>query len=409
MAGVERVAAIVVAAGKGERMGGGVKKQFRLLGGRPVLHWSLQALEEATPVDEVIVVTAEADVEDVQQEVSPRFSKVRHVVAGGATRQESVARGLAAVSERVGWVIVHDGVRPLADADLFEQVLRAARTTGAATVALPVKETVKEVGSDGLVVRTLDRSRLWSVQTPQAFARELLERAHAQGPELEATDDCALVEALGEPVAVVWGSERNLKLTTPGDLRILETLVGDVPKGQGAGAAKPDTVFPATGLGFDVHRLVPGRPLILGGVRIPHAKGLLGHSDADVLTHAVIDALLGAASLGDIGRHFPDTDPAYRGADSLALLEKVKALVTAKGASIVHVDAFISAEKPRLSPYIEAMRANLAHAMEIDIERVNVKAGTGEGMGPVGTEEAIEARAVATLLRRALPAAPSPR
>lgn len=371
-------------------MGGRVKKQFRVLGGRPVLHWCLQALHEAASVHEVVIVTQADDVDSVLRDVSLKFSKVSRVVSGGATRQQSVARGLEALSPEVGWVIVHDGVRPLAGAELFQRVLEAAMESGAATAALPVKDTIKEVASDGRVQRTLDRSRLWAIQTPQAFSREILERAHSQGKDLEATDDCSLVEALGQPVSVVVGAERNLKLTTEEDMRILESLIAH---------REEDESFPATGFGFDVHRLVPDRPLVLGGVKIPHPKGLLGHSDADVLAHAVMDALLGAASLGDIGRHFPDTDPAYRGADSLALLRHVKELVEASGSRIVHIDAFISAEAPRLSPHIEAMRANLAQAMGIEVDRVNVKAGTGEGMGPVGRGEAIEARAVATLMR----------
>ena len=195
-------------------------------------------------------------------------------------------------------------MRPLAGAELFERVLEAARECGAATAALPVKETIKVVDPQGRVERTLDRSALWSIQTPQAFSRDVLERAHTLGRGFEATDDCGLVEALGEPVMVVAGSERNIKLTTEDDLMILESLVrqGEV-----------DELVPATGFGFDVHRLTGDRPLILGGVRIPHSKGLLGHSDADVLTHAIMDALLGAASLGDIGQHFPDTDPGTRG------------------------------------------------------------------------------------------------
>lgn len=387
---VPDTAAIVVAAGRGERMGKGVKKQFRLLGGRPVLHWSLEAMEEAPCIDEVIVVVHADDVEWVRRSVAPRFAKVRRVVAGGATRQESVARGLAALAPGIRWVVVHDGVRPLAGAELVARVLEAAKQRGAATAAIPVADTIKRVDEHGLVQATIERTGLWAVQTPQAFAREILEKAHAAGAFLQATDDCGLVEAMGHPVAVVRSSPKNLKVTTVEDLEILEGLVSQEAGGE----------IPVTGFGFDVHRLEEGRPLILGGVRIPHTHGLAGHSDADVLTHAVMDALLGACALGDIGQHFPSTDPAYLGADSLKLLERVRELVEAAGGRIAHVDAFVSAEAPRLRPYIDAMRENLARAMGIDVEWVSVKAGTGEGMGPVGRRQAIEARAVATVLRR---------
>lgn len=391
---VGRASAIVVAAGKGERMGSGVKKQFRLLKGRPVLHWALAAIEAAPSIEEIVVVTGASDVAAVAADVKGKFSKVTRVVAGGETRQESVARGLEALGPGTRWVVVHDGARPLVEPALVERVLAAAKESGAATAAVKVKDTIKLVDQHGQVERTLERSRLWAVQTPQAFSRELLARAHAWGKGKQVTDDCGLVEAMGHPVTVVEGSERNLKLTTQEDLAILEALAAN---------GEAQERVPVTGFGLDVHRLAPGRELVLGGVRIPHPLGLSGHSDADVLTHAIMDALLGAAGLGDIGQHFPDTDPAYRGASSLKLLEKVRELVVTAGAQIVHVDAFVSAEAPRLSPYIPDMRRNLAQAMGIGVEWVSVKAGTSEGMGPVGRGEAIEARAVATLMR------PSPR
>jgi len=383
--------AIVVAAGKGERMGKGIKKQFRLLAGRPVLHWSLEAMQEATSIDEVVVVTHADDVAWVNGEVAPHFPKVRSVVAGGETRQESVAMGLAALTPEIRWVVVHDGVRPFAGAELVERVLGAAREHGAATAAIPVVDTIKRVDQAGCVQQTLERAGLWAVQTPQAFAREILEQAHAAAAgRLVATDDCGLVEAIGHPVAVVPGSRRNLKLTTEEDLEIMERLAGRYGGGE----------VTVAGFGFDVHRLVEGRPLVLAGVRIPHSLGLAGHSDADVLAHAVMDALLGACALGDIGQHFPDSDPAYRGADSLKLLEHVSELLRSRAARIVHVDAFVSAEAPKLRPYIDAMRANLARAMAVDMEQVSVKAGTGEGVGTVGLGQVIEARAVATVVRK---------
>lgn len=385
--------AIVVAAGRGERMGGGPKKQFRLLQGRPVLHWSLEALFEAPSVDGIVVVAPAEDVDRLRQELTESFpgGRVASVVEGGSSRAESVRKGLSRVPETCAWVIVHDAARPLLTPELVGRVLDGARQSGAATAAIPMADTVKEADERGFALRTLDRSRLWRIQTPQAFRRELLWEAHQRAGSGEATDDCQLVEALGAQVRLVEGDPRNLKITTEGDWAVVQALA-ETP-------ARSRRRRIATGFGFDLHRLVEGRRLVLGGVEIPYPLGLLGHSDADALAHAVIDALLGAASLGDIGTHFPDTDPRYSGADSLHLLEEAAALARRRGVRVLHVDAFVSAEAPRLRPHIEAMRRNLASAIGVDAAQVNVKAGTGEGAGPVGRGEVIEARAVVTVER----------
>lgn len=411
----EEVAAIIVAAGQGRRMtdGVGVKKQFRMLKGRPVFHWSVAAFDAAPSVDRIVVVTAEEDVDDVAASIkaSGMVSKPWQVVPGGRTRQESVAKGLKTWKrEEVKWVIVHDGVRPLVKPRLIEEVLAAAKSSGAATAGLPVKETIKVATPDGRVTHTLDRSTLWSIQTPQAFLSDLLIRAHQEAPSNEFTDDCSLVESLGHDVQIVMGDDRNLKLTTPSDWATVERYLEDETeeteetegkqtqsKDLGSGGARG--MKTVTGFGFDVHRLSPGRALILGGVTIDHDVGLFGHSDADVLAHAITDALLGAASMGDIGTHFPDTDPMYSGADSLKLLAEARKMVVEAGCVAIHVDAFISAERPRLAPYIDDMRQKIAKALSIDPRWVSVKAGTGEGAGPVGRGEVIEARAVVTLER----------
>lgn len=391
---VGRTRAVIVAAGRGERMGQGEKKQFRILGTKPLYQWSLQAFHEVDSIDEIVVVTGADDVTRVQSEIQgAMFPKVVDVVAGGATRQDSVFNGLIGLDDNVQWIVIHDGVRPFVGAELIQSVLDAAKQWGAAISALPVKETIKEVGHDDAmpagvkVKRTPDRSLLWAAQTPQAFSRSILLDAYRRFGDGTWTDDSSLVEATGVEVAIVAGHDQNIKITTESDFDLAKKWVTG------------PTSRIATGFGFDVHRLVPGRPLILGGVSIPYDKGLDGHSDADVLTHAVMDALLGAASLGDIGRLFPNDDPAYKDADSLKLLERVRDKVGQSGGRILHVDAFVSAERPRLSPVIDEMRRNLARAMGIQEAWVNVKAGTGEGAGPVGTGEVIEARAVATIER----------
>lgn len=407
---MSRTRAIVVAAGRGERMSQQKeRKQFRLLKGIPVFMWSVKALQSAPSIDEIVVVTAAQDVSRVRWEImnDPAMSKVIGVVAGGETRQASVAQGLGydAGGARPDWIVIHDGVRPFVDVQLIEAVVAAAKHHGAAIAALPVKETIKEVAArpnGRIVVGTPSRESLWAAQTPQAFARDVLEAAHQRAGAGNATDDSSLVEAMGVSVAIVSGDERNLKITTELDFSIATLLAEEM--GQPApGAASGGASQTVTGFGFDVHQLVPDRPLILGGVSIPHDRGLLGHSDADVLTHAVMDALLGAVALGDIGLHFPDTDPAYAGARSIELLQHVRRLVHHAGGEIIHVDAFVSAERPKLRPFIDEMRRNLAEALGIGIHWVNVKAGTGERKGTVGREEVIEARAVATVRRTARP------
>lgn len=394
----EKVVAIVVAAGSGSRMGSSspVKKQFRSVAGRTLLEWSVGAFCLCDDVDEVVVVTGKEEIGYVKTLLhAPEFEKVTAVVSGGATRQESVRLGLEAVDAAARWVIVHDGVRPLVTETLIAEVLQGARTFGAATLGVPLSDTIKEVDPDRNVVATVDRSKLWAIQTPQAFERKVLEEAHRrfQG----ATDDAGLVEQMGRTVHVVLGTPRNIKVTTEADMDLVRYFLAE----REGGAVEPSPLQEevATGFGFDVHRLVEGRPLILGGVRLEFDRGLAGHSDADVLAHAVADALLGAAALGDIGTHFPDTDPQYKGADSLELLRKVAQKLEATGCSILHVDAFISAEAPRLKGSIPRMRELLADAMGVEVGRISIKAGTGEGAGPVGRGEVIEARAVATIRR----------
>lgn len=390
--------AVIAAAGQGLRMGmigdgPQEKKQYVTLEGVPVLLRALEAFESVPAVDEIVVVVPEDDVNWVEAEwLAPRRGRQRlHVVAGGASRQESVARGCAALSPECRWVIVHDGARPLVTRDVIERVLEGARSTGAAVCGLPVTDTIKRVDGAGHVVETLPRDALRAIQTPQAFRRDILERAHGQEDLLAAvTDDAALVERLGIPVAVVEGDPANIKLTVPADVEEARRLLA---------ASRPAAAVPLLriGQGFDVHRLEAGRPLILGGVAIPWEKGLAGHSDADVLAHAITDGVLGAAGLGDIGRHFPDTDPAYKGADSLGLLRRAVEMAAEAGWAVAQVDATVIAERPRLAPHIDGMRQALAAALGVAPGAVNVKASTAERLGAVGRGEGIAALAVVLL------------
>ncbi|MDP6039677.1 MAG: 2-C-methyl-D-erythritol 2,4-cyclodiphosphate synthase, partial [Candidatus Latescibacteria bacterium] len=313
------------------------------------------------------------------------FSKVIDVVVGGVERQDSVACGLAAVGEDASVIAVHDGARAFVTPEDIAAVVAVAAERGAAVLGTPMTDTVKRVDGDR-VVETLDRSELWGVQTPQAFRADVIRRAHQEATESDffGTDDTALVERLGEEVVVVPGRVDNVKITSPEDLdmSILEKR-GDV-----AAALR-------IGQGYDVHQLVEDRPLILGGVNVPHEKGLLGHSDADVLTHVVIDAVLGALGAGDIGQLFPDTDPAYKDISSLVLLERVADVVKERRAEVLSVDATVMAQQPKLAPHIVQMRENLAQALGILVDCMSVKATTTERLGFVGREEGMAAQAVA--------------
>lgn len=385
---------IVPAAGSGTRMrldAAGPSKQYLPFGTGTVLTTTLKALWQPGLLAGLIVVVPEADVGEVTRGLQALpFSVSLQVVAGGATRQESVRRGLEAVPEAAEYVVVHDAVRPLVTKQIIERVVEAARRFGAATAGLPVADTVKRADGDGVIVETVDRTGLWSIQTPQAFRADWLREAHRRAAERGAqfTDDAGMVEALGRPVRVVEGDPRNIKLTRPDDLRLARVWQRE---------AEGETATLRVGIGYDVHRLVEGKPLILGGVPVPHTHGLLGHSDADVLAHAVTDALLGAVALGDIGQHFPDTDPKYKGADSIELLKAVVDLLAQHGWHPVQMDAVIAAQKPKLAPYVPAMREQLAAALRLNVEAVSVKATTTEGLGFVGREEGIEVRCVVTV------------
>ena len=384
------VAAVVPAAGQGERLGKDVPKCLVPLRGRPLVQYALEVLQQVAEIEAIVVVAPRGAV-DVVQHLAARagLTKVAAVVPGGADRQASVACGLAALPPGPDMVLVHDAARPFLSPALVRAVAAAAACEGSAIAALPVRETIKS-GDGEWVVSTIDRTGLYSVQTPQAFRRALLVDAHraAEREGFRGTDDAALVERLGHPVKLVPGSPQNVKVTVPEDLALAEAMLRQ--GGTASGAVR-------VGVGFDAHRFAAGRPLMLGGVEVPAPRGLLGHSDADVVVHAVMDALLGAAGCGDIGQHFPPDDPAYEGAQSLALLGQVRDLLARRGWRAAHVDIVVLAEAPRLSPYVSAMRAAMAGALHVSEGQVNVKATTVEGMGALGREEGIAAQAVATL------------
>ncbi|MDR3590114.1 MAG: 2-C-methyl-D-erythritol 4-phosphate cytidylyltransferase [Negativicutes bacterium] len=381
--------AIVAAAGSGTRMETGINKVFVPLLGRPILLHSVEALAACPEVDDLIVVVAPGEEAQAEELLTgARLSKGWKVVPGGSQRQYSIANALRTVPEACGIILIHDGARPLIDQTAVGLAVAAARDCGAAGVAVPVKDTIKTVDPAGFIAATPERSTLWAIQTPQVFEAGLLRRAYAEAArdDFLATDDAALVERLGVRVKIVQGSYRNLKITTPEDLVVAEALL-----------RKEAGTMIRVGMGYDVHRLVPGRKLILGGLDLPFELGLEGHSDADVLLHAIKDALLGAAALGDIGRHFPDSDPAYKGASSLKLLEEVGRLLAARGWRANNIDAVVVAEKPKLAPYIPAMNANIAAALGLAPEQVNVKATTTEGLGFTGRKEGIAAYAMVSI------------
>jgi 2-C-methyl-D-erythritol 4-phosphate cytidylyltransferase/2-C-methyl-D-erythritol 2,4-cyclodiphosphate synthase len=382
MIGADRVGAIVAAGGSGLRAG--VAKQWLVLAGESVLRRSARLLAACEVVDEVVAVVPPGEEARGGAELEGLARPVR-VVAGGAERADSVRNGLAAL-ERCAVVLVHDAARPFASADLVARVADAAARDGAALAALQATDTVKR-GADRRVVETLDRRTLWLAQTPQGFRRDVLDRAYgAAGAEASrATDECALVERLGLPVTLVPGEPGNFKITTPEDV-------------ERARAALEAPV--AMGVGYDTHRFAEGRRLVLGGVEF-EGDGLLGHSDADVCAHAIGDAILGAAGLGDLGRHFPDTDPRWRGASSIELLAEIGRKAAERGWRVGNCDVTLAAKRPKIAPRAEEMRARLAGALGISPAQVNVKATTGEGMGFVGRGEGIAAHAVALLVRGA--------
>jgi 2-C-methyl-D-erythritol 4-phosphate cytidylyltransferase/2-C-methyl-D-erythritol 2,4-cyclodiphosphate synthase len=408
------VTAIIAAGGRGQRFGAAEPKQLLAIGGRPMLERSVSAFLSHPSVNEVIVALPQELVDDppVYLRSAEAFTpdgsgKPLRVVAGGARRQDSVANAFRAVAERSDVIVIHDAARPFASADLIARTIAAAAESGAAVAALPARDTVKQ-GRDQFVGATLPRETIFLAQTPQAFRRSVL----ADALELadDATDEAALAERAGHQVRLVTGEASNIKITTPEDLVLAEAIAqagqqdaiartSDRSAEAFARQAGPARTGRA-GTGYDLHRLVEGRPLVIGGVTIPSGRGALGHSDADVVCHAITDAILGAASLGDIGGHFPDADPRWKNASSLDLVARAVAHVKEHGFEVGNVDVTVVLEQPKLRDHVDAMRAAVASALGIDVARVSIKGKTNEGIDAIGRGEAIAAHAIAVVRSR---------
>jgi 2-C-methyl-D-erythritol 4-phosphate cytidylyltransferase/2-C-methyl-D-erythritol 2,4-cyclodiphosphate synthase len=381
-------------------MGLDTPKQFYGLAGLPVLVRTVRAFHSVSDIDTIVLPVppdARKRVEEMVAtfELVPKSGKLI-VVSGGRTRQDSVQAGLDALSPATEVVLVHDGARPLVSTRIIETCLQEAARSGAAMAAIPVSDTLKAVTAAKQIKKTVDRQGLWQAQTPQAARVALLRKAYAAAEKtgFVGTDEASLLEQIGCPVNVVAGSKKNIKITLPEDLQVAEAIIMQ----NGHGNTSPQTALSLrVGHGYDAHRFTADRPLVLGGVTIPLSEGLLGHSDADVLTHALCDAILGALGVGDIGAHFPDSDQQYKNIRSIELLEQVMALARDKNYSLVNGDLTMVAQQPKLLPYLLEMQKNLAQACRVEQSRINIKATTTEKMGFIGRAEGLGAHAVVLL------------
>lgn len=379
--------AIILAGGSGSRMGADRNKVLLELRGEPVILRSINAF--AGLVDGIVLVSREEDIPAMKEAISAHTPPVT-IVHGGDSRQASVWNGLCALPQECTHVLIHDGARCMVDEATIRRCMASVEECGTGVAAIPAIDTIKQVDADNIVTATPDRTNLRAVQTPQGFTVDLIRKAHeaAQADGFLGTDDASLVERLGLPVRLTLGDRKNIKLTTPEDMKMADAfLANDFPTLR-------------IGQGYDVHRLVEGRDLILCGVKVPHTLGLLGHSDADVALHALMDAMLGSMTLGDIGKHFPDTDEQYRGISSMKLLEHVVSLLEKQHARVTNCDVTIVAQKPKLLPYIPQMRENIAACLQLPLDRVNVKATTTERLAFEGREEGISAQAICMVEQR---------
>jgi 2-C-methyl-D-erythritol 4-phosphate cytidylyltransferase/2-C-methyl-D-erythritol 2,4-cyclodiphosphate synthase len=382
------VAALIVAAGRGTRVGGDLPKQYLPLAGTTLLRWTAGAFVRHPGIDMVRVAIHPDDRRHYDDAVADL--DLLDPVPGGASRQESVRLGLESLGELgPDRVLIHDGARPFPDRALIDRVLGALERGPGALAALPVSDTLKRATATGCAGETLNRTGLWRAQTPQGFHYRAILDAHREFAGENLTDDAAVAERAGFEVQLVMGSEDNFKVTEPADVARAERHLGAA-----SSWANGET---RVGSGFDVHRFGPGAQVTLCGVAIPHDRALVGHSDADVALHAVTDALLGAIGAGDIGTHFPPGDPQWKSAPSDMFLERAGALVTQAGASIGNIDLTIICEAPKVGPYRDAMTARLAEILGLDRTRVSVKATTTEQLGFTGRGEGIAAQATVTV------------
>lgn len=383
----EPVGVIIVAGGRGTRAGTAMPKQLVELGGRTVLQRSVAAFDAHAAITAIVVVVPA----DLLGGASALVGATRvdcRFAAGGTRRQDSVRAGLDAMPEGPSVILVHDAARPFVDAALIDRVIGAARRTGAVVPAVQARDTVKRVPATGhLVAETMPREEIWLAQTPQGFRRHVLEDAVALGASgVEATDEAMLAERAGQAVEVVEGDDRNTKITTADDVMKAKQQFAQTPR---------------VGTGYDLHRLVAGRPLVLAGEVLPFEAGPLGHSDGDVVCHALADAMFGAVGAGDIGQHFSNTDPRWKDVAGLDLLGRTVAILAERGWRPANVDVTVILERPKLVPHLQTIRRNLAAVLGLDIDQVSVKGKTNEGADAVGRGEAIAAHAVAMLVHGA--------
>ncbi|MFH1223825.1 MAG: 2-C-methyl-D-erythritol 4-phosphate cytidylyltransferase [Pseudomonadota bacterium] len=377
--------AIIMSAGSGKRFGDGSPKQFTLLDKKPMLYYSLDVFNRNKNISGIIIVSNKANIKDAKR-IGRDFSKVKTVIEGGVRRQDSVWNALCWINKNIKnckKVFIHDAARPLITSKLVDVISAAAKIHDAVIPVVAVEDTIKKVEKD-IIYTTVDRTSLVRVQTPQAFDLKKLYDSYTKFPkDTMATDDGFIMEHFGEEVTAVRGEGTNIKITYPDDTKIAEAIIGKRKMGN-----------IIVGTGYDSHRFKKGRRFVLGGVTIPHTHGLLGHSDADALCHAIIDAVLGASGRPDIGRLFPDTDKKWKNANSAMLLKKVS-----EGVNVLYVDSVVITEKPKLSPYINKMRKKIASSMGIKENRVNIKSKTNEGMGVLGKGEGLIAISNVTIER----------
>lgn len=380
---MSRIAALIVAAGRGERMGGDVPKQYRALAGKPVLRSAIELFTQRSDIVATQVVIASNHREFYADAV--QGLKLLPALGGGATRQHSVMHGLEALStQKPDFVLIHDAARPLTSQTLIDRVIGALESgTDAAIPLLSVSDTLKHNASLGRW-ETASRENMWRAQTPQGFRFNAIWQAHREYNGRLVTDDMALAELAGLTITPVDGEETNMKITTPSDIETAERLL--------AGQFESRTAF-----GYDSHRFAPGKFVWLCGVKIPHRQTLEGHSDADAGLHALTDALLGTIGAGDLGEHFPPSDPRWQGASSALFVEHAAMLIAERNGHVVHCDITLICESPKIAPHRDAMRARVAEILKIDVSRVSVKATTSEGMGFIGRQEGMVAQAVATV------------
>ena len=372
------VTALIVAAGRGERLGGELPKQYRPLGGKPVLRWAVEALAGHPSIDQVRVVIGEGQNQMALDALSGL--SVGDLIRGGAERSDSVLNGLKAIGD--GAVLVHDAARPFCPPAVVDRLLAVLDRNDGAVPVLPVADTLAL--GDTVLDSPVDRKRMLRVQTPQAFQVEDLIYAYAEAGRGSPTDESTVMLTAGLKVAAVEGDSMLEKLTTPGDWDRAEAIVAS-------------RLIPRTGMGYDVHAFGGDGPIMLGGIAVPHSRGLAGHSDADVVLHAITDALLGAAGLGDIGEYFPPSDAQWKGASSDLFLRHAADLVRERGGIIDHVDVTIIAEEPKIGPHRSAIRTRIAEVLAVKLEQVSVKATTTEGLGFTGRREGMAAQAVTSI------------